>query len=177
MSRESWWVILPVVKHNPKWYNEVVKGTPVQRFWAKVNKGKPEDCWLWTAAANRDRGYGVLGINGRVVYAHRFSYELHRSLIPKGLQVRHSCDTPRCVNPAHLSLGTHLDNMTDMTLRGRQNKGESVPTSKLTTQQVQEIRGLCERGGLTLQQVGDMYGVTRQAVSLIKLKEVWSHLP
>ncbi|MFD5425234.1 HNH endonuclease signature motif containing protein [Streptomyces sp. NPDC127084] len=86
----------------------------------RVDKDGAGGCWIWTAARG-DHGYGTLqGDDGRTVGAHRFSYELHHGPIPEGLLVMHSCDNPPCVNPDHLSVGTHADNMRDMATKGRQ---------------------------------------------------------
>jgi hypothetical protein len=96
------------------------------RFWMRIDKSAAGGCWVWTAARG-DHGYGTLqGDNGRTVGAHRFSYELHNGAIPAGLVVMHSCDNPPCVNPAHLSVGTHADNARDMVLKGRSRNQRSA---------------------------------------------------
>lgn len=91
----------------------------IREFWNRttVTKG----CWPWMGAA-LPTGYGFFTrytMDGNVrkratVYAHRFSYELHHGEIPKGMLVMHTCDTPGCVNPGHLKLGTPQDNVDDM---------------------------------------------------------------
>jgi len=88
------------------------------RFWDKVQKS--DGCWIFTGA--NAKGYGVIGrCDGthEYVYAHRLSWELHHGPIPDGLCVLHHCDTPRCVNPEHLWLGTIADNNRDMSQKGR----------------------------------------------------------
>jgi hypothetical protein len=76
-------------------------------------------CHIWVGRVNR-RGYGCLSIGGRgPELAHRLSYEVNVGPIPAGVFVLHTCDTPRCVNPAHLWLGTGRDNMADMLAKGR----------------------------------------------------------
>jgi hypothetical protein len=86
------------------------------RFWKYVNK--TDGCWLWTGAIGGS-GYGLLGVENRNVPAHRLSWQIHNGPIPDGLLVCHTCDNPPCVNPAHLWLGTNLDNARDKMAKGR----------------------------------------------------------
>jgi len=92
-----------------------------ERFWDKVDKS--DGCWLWTAALNPD-GYGRFVVQmspQKVRGAHRVAWELMNGAIPNGLSVLHQCDTPACVNPEHLFLGTQQDNVADMVAKGRWN--------------------------------------------------------
>lgn len=96
--------------------------TLAERFWQKVVKGEPGECWVWTAAKNT-YGYGCMRVpeQDRNVGAHIISWFLHYGTWPIApLWVLHTCDNPPCVNPAHLWLGTHADNMQDMVSKGRQ---------------------------------------------------------
>lgn len=85
-------------------------GTPEERFWRHVTKGAESECWEWTGQRDKD-GYGTLHVGSTIVRSHRFSYELHAGATE--LLVRHRCNNPPCVNPAHLRPGTHDDNMAD----------------------------------------------------------------
>lgn len=103
------------------------------RFWRKVTKDGPipkhmlhlGPCWLWTGGTF-DAGYGSFwdAEAGNDRGAHRVSWELARGPIPEGLWVLHRCDTPPCVNPAHLFLGTSADNMRDAATKGRTARGD-----------------------------------------------------
>lgn len=106
--------------HRPVTHNS----PPAKRFWAGVDT--TGDCWVWKGS-KAGAGYGVLGIDYKSVYAHRFSYELHFGPIPDNLCVLHKCDNPPCVNPDHLFLGTQLDNMDDRNRKGRTHKGPQKP--------------------------------------------------
>lgn len=86
------------------------KGTPEQRFWRKVDKCGPDECWPWTASLTRG-GYGHIGVGGRMIRAHRFSYEVANGPIPDGMVIDHTCRNPICVNPAHLRACTQKQNL------------------------------------------------------------------
>jgi hypothetical protein len=108
------------------------------RFWSKVNVDTKSGCWEWTAG--KTRGYGRIGVNGRMGYAHRVSWEIHYEEIPEGMFVCHRCDNPSCVNPDHLFLGTNNDNRQDSMRKGRILKGEKHKSSKITREDVARLR-------------------------------------
>lgn len=85
-----------------------------ERFWLKVDKCEPDECWLWTGATNGSMGYGTIqrGARGEGhIRAHRLSWEIANGPIPEELVVDHLCRTPRCVNPAHMELVTFRENI------------------------------------------------------------------
>ncbi len=104
--------------------------------------------------------------------AHKLSWIFSFGEIPKGLQVLHTCDNPRCVNPLHLFLGTQNDNMKDMVKKGRHSRGSRNGMAKLNEDLVRSIYH-DPRGRVELSQ---SYGVSLSVISNIKNRKVWKHL-
>ncbi len=144
----------------------------MQRFWNKVEKIPFHECWEWTAGCSPD-GYGKFKINKKTVRAHRFSYEIHNGPIGPNLEVCHSCDNIKCVNPYHLFLGSRVENHRDMLKKGRGVSGEKNGSSKLTKVQIKDIRQAYRSGDYTQQQIAWQYGITQNMVSKIVLYRCW----
>lgn len=146
------------------------------RFWEKVDKSAGYDgCWMWTAA--KCKGYGAFGFDGRKQYAHRVSWQLTHGPIPGGEGVHgtcvcHRCDTPLCVNPAHLFLGSVAENTADMIQKGRNAKGARHPNAKITERDVVRILTSNE---LQKDMAIDL-GISKTVVSAIKRREHWKHV-
>lgn len=124
-------------------------------------------------------GYGHMIYLKRDYNAHRVSYELANGPIPDGMHVLHKCDNQPCVNPAHLFLGTHTDNMHDMDAKGRKPRGERTLRNKLTEADVREIRSRFERKGVKFTNAPELaarYGVTSGTVINAARGITWSHL-
>lgn len=128
-------------------------------------------CWLWEGSAG-PKNYGVMRIDGKAQRAHRVSYSLYFGKIPEGKQVLHRCDTPCCVNPEHLFLGTNADNMADRDAKCRMAKGERHGMAKITERQARAI--YTESG--TYKEIGSRYGISGDAVGLIKRRKKWVHI-
>lgn len=93
-----------------------------ERFLSRIRKSE-SGCWLWTGH-RYPNGYGQFYLSGKMVLSHRVSYRMHKGEISRGLCVCHTCDTPNCVNPDHLWIGTRKDNMMDMVWKGRAATGD-----------------------------------------------------
>jgi hypothetical protein len=153
----------------------------VERFWARVDKVGPipehcpeiGPCWVWTGVTN-DGGYGLVGRGPRgagIERAHRFSFALNGGRIGAGHDVCHRCDNRACVNPGHLFSGTRQDNVDDMMAKGRygervRRSGADHHRSKLTDQQVMDMRATRALCRVTLKELASRYGVS--------LSQVWN---
>ena len=143
-----------------------------ERFWEKVDKKEPDDCWIWQGCG--DGRYGGIKSKGRMLKAHRVSWELANGPIPEGMCVLHHCDNPACVNPAHLFLGTHTDNMRDKEEKGRgvHLRGKANGYAKLSERDVREIRAMLAKGILQ-QTIANKYCISKSEINNINRGEVW----
>jgi hypothetical protein len=152
--------------------------TPAQaaRFWAKVQRRGPTDCWPWVGTKNH-HGYGrpYDPRTGRLIRAHRVIWELTFGPIPDGRVVLHTCDNPPCCNPAHLRLGTQLDNIADRNRKRRTARGERASHARLTADQVRAIRWR-HTFGITMRALAAEYGVSSHQIYLIVHRKSWAHL-
>lgn len=134
-------------------------------------------CILWTAWKN-NRGYGVVGLPlGKKAYAHRISYELTNGPIPEGMSVCHRCDTQACINPAHLFVGTHQENMRDSAAKGRAKQpkprlGTAHHLAAFTVDQVRLIRGSSLNDRQLAKQLGAHHDTVRNCRTRITYRDV-----
>ena len=143
---------------------------PLERFqlgFSKMETG----CWIWDRPCKRS-GYGRFKAEGISFRAHRFAYETFVGPIPKDKCVLHRCDNRRCVNPEHLFLGSHADNVADMVSKDRQAKGRRVAGSKLTDVQALEIRNSAEPS----EDLARRYGIHKTHVWNIRTGKAWGWL-
>lgn len=158
-----------VCGHAAKLYT---KERAVSVYWTRVNK--TESCWLWTGAKT-SAGYGDVVFQRKHILAHRFSWALQNGEIPKGLLALHRCDTPLCVRPDHLFLGTDADNCADAMAKGRANR---VTRAKLTPDQVREIRAAYSyKGGVSNSyELAAKYNVHHGTIVGVTSGRTWGHI-
>jgi hypothetical protein len=179
---------------------------PEVRFWRRVAEPDEKGCWPWTGAHDRD-GYGLFLVNinpspdpERIcMHAQRYAWIRAYGAIPGDLQVLHLCDNPACVKPAHLFLGSTVDNTRDMVTKGRQAAGERHPKwGKREPKQLQlklrrraNTRGIANgRAKLVERQIPTIradlrpntvialeYNVTPPVIGYIKRRQTWKHVP
>jgi len=142
-------------------------------FWGKVSENAETECWSWTGCIN-NKGYGRFKRKGKMLLAHRISYEKTFGPIPNSQQVCHTCDNPKCVNPVHLFLGTQLDNVRDMHRKRRGCYGERHPGAKITAEEVLQIREMYVPGVVGCYAIGKRFGVGAMAVWDIITRHTWA---
>ncbi len=143
----------------------------------RVVVGGPDECWEWSGA-RLPKGYGILTARGLRLYAHREAWvEANGRPVPPGMYVRHTCDNPPCCNPAHLLLGTPMDNYNDMRSRGRERhagaSGVANGGCKLTASAVTELRILYATGQYRQIDLAARFGIKQSQVSRIVRGKSW----
>jgi len=153
----------------------------IGRFKDKIDK--TGECWLWTSSKlKKGFPYGLFGLSSvggktpKMVYAHRYSYELNIGPIPPGLHVCHKCDNPSCVNPKHLFVGTPADNVKDCISKGRKAIGSKLPFSKITEASAREIRRVYGLGGSSYVSLSKEYGVASETIRDVIKRRTWKHV-
>lgn len=150
----------------------------IERILAKTRK--TETCWIWTGSVTNS-GYGQIKIGNRKdpggrrgKRVHRLLYEAIHGDISEDVVCCHKCDVRLCVNPDHIFLGTREDNQKDMASKGRAAKGERNGFSKLTEDQVKEIKSLL--GKKMQKEIATKFGVRQNLISRISTGQIWRHV-
>jgi hypothetical protein len=149
----------------------------MEEFWAKVEKGPGDACWPWIGN-HLVSGYGRFSIGTppqrQRWLAHRMAWTLEMGPIPTGMVICHHCDNPGCVNPKHLFLGSHADNVLDMHSKGRnrQPKGINHWKAKLTEIQIISIRNDPRPNAI----IGRIYNIAPNQILMIKRRTAWKHI-
>jgi hypothetical protein len=157
--------------------------TEVMRFWALTDRRGPDDCWPWLGyCRERTDTYGSVidrrgrvMLRGQVYYACRVAYLYEHRVDPGHYEVCHTCHNPVCVNPRHLVLGTHSDNMQHKYEAGRHPYGDRHSRTLLTDADVLEIRRRY-RSGETQHSIARSFQISRSAIQHIVDRRTWQHL-
>lgn len=169
-TARKWVLRSGVIPRTPTDY----KVDPLERAWSRIDRRGPSECWEWQGAVNA-AGYGIFNAPGCHL-AHRYVLLRHLGLTQSDLHALHSCDNRRCCNPAHLRLGTNLENVQDRVERGRKSGPRPGRAhSKLTVEQVLEIRTALREGEMCTN-LARKYGLWPTAISAIKLRKIWTYI-
>ena len=149
-------------------------------FMSRVEFEPISGCWLWSGAPGAG-GYGVVRIRKRYMKAHRASWLLHNGeLPPHPMKLCHKCDTPACVNPEHLFIGTQAENVADMIAKGRDrrtpSKGSKNGAAKLDEEKVWAIRQMLRLKMYSEREIARSYGISYMAMNRIARWESWKHV-
>ena len=134
-----------------------------ERIIKSITENKETGCWEWNRGLF-SQGYGMLSIKHQPTPAHRVAYEVFVGEIPEGLEVCHHCDNRKCVNPKHLFIGTHKENMEDMVSKGRSVKGELNASACLSNEKAKEVRELY-RNGSSIVELARLFNVSWAVIS------------
>ena len=155
------------------------------------NTNKVNGCWLWTRAKCTQMGYGAVRYKGKMELAHRAAWQIKKGPIPAGLFVCHRCDTPLCIRPSHLFLGTTQDNTRDRQRKNRfaagdkngsrtrpesLKRGENNPNAKLSKEKVIQIRTEYSTGNTTQYKLADKFDVSQKVICGIVNRKMWKHI-
>ena len=150
--------------------------SPQARIEDRIAPCPATGCWLWTGEIATDGRYGQISSNGKKKRAHRVAWELAYGPIRPGLLVLHRCDVESCVNPAHLWLGTHAENMADRNNKGRTASGERVKnTARFTPEKVRAIRARVGSGE-SQSAIARELGVKPSSIWQIVRRRTWKHI-
>jgi hypothetical protein len=142
----------------------------LERFESKFIPEPNSGCWIWLAGSS-GTGYGCFHFSSELyMSASRAAWLIYRGHIPDDLYVLHHCDVRLCVNPDHLFLGTHADNMTDMAVKGRSGQ------RRLRVEDVRRIRERLLKGE-TGRAIARDFNISESVISHIKLRQQWDHVP
>jgi len=160
--------------HDPVNSLSHINSSVIERFWKNIHRRQDHQCWHWIGSKTVRGGYGQLSSNGRLLKAHRLSWEINLGVIPNGMMIRHLCHNPSCCNPSHLLPGTAMDNHLDMQKAGRMfvpesKKGESNSSSRLTKADVIDIYTSKDRGV----DLARKYNVSKTIISKIRRGHAW----
>lgn len=135
-------------------------------------------CWIWTGHTGiPPNDYGRIKVKGKNRIASRIAYMIFKKEIPHGMSVCHLCDTPSCVNPDHLFLGTHADNMRDSVVKGRNPKaGSKNGQAKLSEQDVIKIRHIYNTQRISQRDLAKKFNVSGPTVNLIVNNRIWQSI-
>jgi hypothetical protein len=158
-------------------YSRSRQRSVADRFWEKVEKRGPLECWPFRAGGVTRSGHRMISVDGTMKGVHRISWELHHGEIPADQVVCHRCDNPPCVNPAHLFLGTIAVNNADRDMKGRHVPlpGEANGQAKLTSADVREIRDMLSKK-VPQRRIAQKFGVHQSLICLINTGKAWSHV-
>jgi hypothetical protein len=150
-----------------------------ERFWNHIDVKSSNDCWNWKMRKDND-GYGRTQLFYPNIYkktgAHQIAWILSGNKIEDNQMIRHMCNNPSCCNPNHLNVGTAKDNALDCVNSGRTMVGSKNPSSKLTEQDVKEIKQELANGKKLGAMLGRKYGVSKVIISDIKHNKTWRHV-
>ena len=148
--------------------NTYLGKTTEQRFWDKVEK--TDSCWEFNGT--KSQKYGQISVSGKMIPAHRFSYMIHKGEIPQGLEVCHKCDNCKCVNPKHLFLGTHKENMEDGRSKGNWAR-ERNGRAKHNWKEIELIKKMYKTGKYSQRKLGEIFGVSHTNIYAIMKGKLW----
>lgn len=163
-----------LMNKRPQTHDQSYQFWTLNRLFRASHDDRETGCRIWDGRLNKENGYGRIGYMSKQWRAHRLMYTLMLGDIPKGMELMHSCDNPRCINPNHLTPGTHAQNIAEAYAKGRKfvPQGDRHPRFSFTEEQARRIVS----SDISASEIAAEFGVSKSSIYRLRNGSTWKTL-